>query len=86
MRGDFLVTRAEDLAGVLRCSLAFCFKTLLVEFIDLIRPDRRFDTVEDLVAQMKLDCAEAERRLDAADQSTMLAAFPLAQAQKAGTL
>jgi riboflavin kinase/FMN adenylyltransferase len=61
-------------------------RTMLVEFIDLIRPDRRFDTIDDLVAQMKLDCAEAERRLDAADQSTMLAAFPLAQAQKAGTL
>lgn len=61
-------------------------KTMLVEFIDLIRPDRRFDTIDDLVAQMKLDCTEAERRLDAADQSTMLAAFPLAKAQKAGTL
>lgn len=61
-------------------------KTLLVEFIDLIRPDRRFDTVEDLVVQMKLDCAEAERRLDAADASTALSAFPLAKAQQAGTL
>lgn len=61
-------------------------KTLLVEFIDLIRPDRRFDTIDDLVAQMKLDCAEAERRLDAADQSIMLTAFPLAKAQQAGTL
>ena len=61
-------------------------KTMLVEFVDLIRPDRRFDTIDDLVAQMKLDCAEAERRLEAADQSTMLSAFPLAQAQKAGTL
>lgn len=61
-------------------------KTMLVEFVDLIRPDRRFDTVEDLVAQMKLDCAEAERRLDAADAGTMLATFPLAKAQKAGTL
>jgi len=61
-------------------------KTMLVDFIDLIRPDRRFDTIEDLVAQMKMDCAEAERRLDAADAKDPLSAFPLAQVQKAGTL
>jgi riboflavin kinase/FMN adenylyltransferase len=61
-------------------------KTMLVEFIDLIRPDRRFDTIDDLVAQMKLDCAEAEKRLAAVDAHDPLAALPLAQAQKAGTL
>lgn len=61
-------------------------KTMLVDFIDLIRPDRRFDTSDDLVAQMKLDCAAAERRLDAADANDPLSAFPLARAQKAGTL
>jgi len=61
-------------------------KTMLVDFIDLIRPDRRFDTIEDLVAQMKMDCAEAERRLDAIEASDPLSAFPLAQAQKAGIL
>lgn len=61
-------------------------KTMLVEFIDVIRPDRRFDTIEDLVAQMKLDCAEAERRLQAVETRDPLLAFPLAQAQKAGTL
>jgi riboflavin kinase/FMN adenylyltransferase len=61
-------------------------KTMLVDFIDLIRPDRRFDTIEDLVAQMKMDCAEAERRLAAVEASDPLSAFPLAQAQEAGTL
>ena len=61
-------------------------KTMLVDFIDLIRPDRRFDTIDDLVAQMKMDCTEAERRLDAAEANDPLSAFPLAQAQKAGTL
>ena len=61
-------------------------KTMLVEFIDLIRPDRRFDTIDDLVAQMKLDCAEAERRLAAVETNDPLSAFPLGKAQKAGTL
>jgi riboflavin kinase/FMN adenylyltransferase len=61
-------------------------KTMLVEFIDLIRPDRRFDTIDDLVAQMKLDCGEADKRLAAVETHDPLAAFALAQAQKAGTL
>ena len=61
-------------------------KTMLVEFIDVIRPDRRFDTIDDLVAQMKLDCAEAERRLEAVETNDPLSAFPLGKAQKAGTL
>jgi riboflavin kinase/FMN adenylyltransferase len=61
-------------------------KTMLVEFIDVIRADRRFDTIDDLVAQMKLDCAEAERRLAAVALRDPLAAFPLAQAQAAGKL
>jgi len=61
-------------------------KTMLVDFIDLIRPDRRFDTIDDLVAQMKLDCAEAERRLDADEAHDPLSVFPLALAQKSGRL
>src|SRR6185436_14664670 len=34
-----------------------------VEFIDLIRPDRRFDGVEALKAQMEKDCARARQVL-----------------------
>ena len=61
-------------------------KTMLVEFIDVIRPDRRFDTIDDLVAQMKRDCAEAEKRLHAMAADDPLASFPLAQVQKQGLL
>ncbi|MGE0237125.1 MAG: bifunctional riboflavin kinase/FAD synthetase [Parvibaculaceae bacterium] len=61
-------------------------KTMLVEFIDLIRPDRRFDTIDDLVAQMKHDCAETEKRLQAVATQDPLALFPLAQAQTKGML
>lgn len=38
-------------------------ETLLVEFIELIRPDRKFDTVAGLQAQMNEDCAAARRIL-----------------------
>jgi len=34
-----------------------------VEFIDFIRPDRRFDSIDALQAQMQSDCAEARKRL-----------------------
>ncbi|MGF1649411.1 MAG: bifunctional riboflavin kinase/FAD synthetase [Hyphomicrobiaceae bacterium] len=34
-------------------------KSLTVEFIDHIRPDRKFDNVDALVAQMEQDCARA---------------------------
>jgi riboflavin kinase/FMN adenylyltransferase len=61
-------------------------KTMLVEFIDVTRPDRRFDTIDDLVAQMKRDCAEAEKRLQAMAADDPLASFPLAQVQKQGLL
>jgi riboflavin kinase / FMN adenylyltransferase len=34
-------------------------KTLLVSFISMIRPDKSFTSVEDLIAQMKDDCKKA---------------------------
>ena len=61
-------------------------RTLMVEFIDVIRSDRRFDTIADLVAQMKLDCEEARQRLALIAESDPLSGFALAEAQKAGTL
>jgi riboflavin kinase/FMN adenylyltransferase len=38
-------------------------RTMLVEFVELIRPDRRFASVAELVEQMTRDCAEARRLL-----------------------
>ena len=38
-------------------------RTLLVEFIALIRPDRTFASVDDLTGQMNADCLEARRIL-----------------------
>jgi riboflavin kinase/FMN adenylyltransferase len=38
-------------------------QTIAVELISFIRPEAKFDSVEQLVAQMDLDCVEARRRL-----------------------
>jgi riboflavin kinase/FMN adenylyltransferase len=61
-------------------------RTLLVEMVDLIRPDRRFDSLSELVAQMRVDCDDAVARLDREAAANPLAAFPLAQLQKAGNI
>ncbi len=46
---------SEDLYG----------QTIEVELISFIRPEARFEIIDDLIARMKQDCAEAKRRLKA---------------------
>jgi riboflavin kinase / FMN adenylyltransferase len=43
--------------------------TIAVEFIAFIRPDRKFDTMDALVAQMDIDCAQARTLLAAAPRT-----------------
>ncbi|MDE2445017.1 MAG: bifunctional riboflavin kinase/FAD synthetase [Alphaproteobacteria bacterium] len=57
-------------------------KTLLVNFVDLIRPDKTFKGVDDLVVQMRADC-EKVREVLAADVAD---AFPLRQLQAKGRI
>ncbi len=57
-------------------------RELLVQFVELIRPDRSFTSVEGLVAQMRNDCDVARKILS--DHKP--AAFPLAQMQAAGKI
>ena len=59
-------------------------RTLIVEFNDYIRPDHRYDGVDALVAQMKADCAEIEKRLTALETDDPIRAYPLGQAQADG--
>ncbi|MCB1376901.1 MAG: bifunctional riboflavin kinase/FAD synthetase [Alphaproteobacteria bacterium] len=61
-------------------------RTLMVEMVDLIRPDRRFDSIADLVAQMRKDCESALARLDRLAAENPLDAFPLGRLQQAGVL
>jgi hypothetical protein len=59
---------------------------MLVEFIDLIRGDKRFASVDELVVQMKADCAAAIARLDAAKADDEVKAYPLGRLQAEGRL
>jgi riboflavin kinase/FMN adenylyltransferase len=61
-------------------------RTLLIEMVDLIRPDRRFDTLPELVAQMRTDCDDALSRLNGEAKTKPLASYPLAQLQKVGEI
>jgi riboflavin kinase/FMN adenylyltransferase len=61
-------------------------RRLAIEFIDFIRPDRRFDEIAQLVAQMNADCIETRRRLDAVALSDPVAQFPLGKLQAEGKL
>ena len=55
-------------------------RQLMVSFVDLIRPDQSFTSVDALIAQMKQDCENARRILTA----RKVADFPLAKLQAAG--
>lgn len=59
-------------------------RQLFVEFIDLIRGDKRFASIDELVTQMKLDCDAAVTRLAAPDDAMM--AFPLGRLQAEGKI
>jgi len=57
-------------------------KTLVVNFVELIRPDKTFKGVDDLVTQMHADCNEV-RKVLAAD---VVDGFPLRVLQRAGKI
>ena len=61
-------------------------RTLLVEFIDLIRPDQKFNSVEDLVRQMNQDCIQAKARLAQLSHDNPCTAYPLGRAQQDGLI
>ncbi|MFN4142221.1 bifunctional riboflavin kinase/FAD synthetase [Aestuariivirga sp.] len=61
-------------------------RELMVEFIDLIRPDRRFFSVDELVQQMKADCEEALARLAAVKAEDPVRSFPLGLLQAEGMI
>jgi riboflavin kinase/FMN adenylyltransferase len=72
----YLIGFAGDLYGL----------TLLVEFIDLIRPDRRFDSIAELTEQMNKDCSEAEKIIAAFEKENPLSAYPLGKLQQEGMI
>jgi riboflavin kinase / FMN adenylyltransferase len=61
-------------------------KILMVEFIDLIRPDKRFHSTEELKAQMAADCDAARQLLARVGHDNPNASFPLSRAQQGGAI
>ncbi|MBL8789619.1 MAG: bifunctional riboflavin kinase/FAD synthetase [Rhizobiales bacterium] len=61
-------------------------RKLLVSFHDLIRGDKTFSSVGDLVEQMKNDCDDARRILAHDRANDEIAAFPLGKLQREGRL
>ncbi len=57
---------------------------LAVEFVDMIRPDRKFDDLEALVTQMKRDCDDIRQLLH--EDTAGNAGLPLLSAQMSGRL
>lgn len=58
-------------------------RTMLVELVELIRPDKRFKSIAELQAQMRNDCAEAAKIL-ACDNP--LTDYPLGRLQQEGLI
>jgi riboflavin kinase/FMN adenylyltransferase len=61
-------------------------RTMLVELTHLIRPDRRFESIAELAAQMHADCAAARGLLDNLERDNPLAAYRLGRLQQEGLL
>jgi riboflavin kinase/FMN adenylyltransferase len=59
-------------------------RTLLVEFVALVRPDRRFASVAELTAQMQEDCRAAMDMLRLVESDNPLTAFRLGRLQHDG--
>jgi len=59
-------------------------RKLLVEFVDLIRPDQKFSSIEELVVQMHHDCDNARRLLARADLRPLES--KLGELQRAGLI
>lgn len=57
---------------------------LAVEFVDMIRPDKKFDDLDALVAQMKRDCDDIRKLLS--EETAVNADLPLLAAQLSGRL
>ena len=59
---------------------------LIVEFIDFIRPDKKFDGVDELLVQMKADCEEIRVKLENFPDNNLVKACRLGALQATGEL
>jgi riboflavin kinase/FMN adenylyltransferase len=61
-------------------------RQMLVEFIELIRPDQRFGSIAELTDQMKKDCANSLAILEKLKTDNPVARFPLGRLQAQGRI
>lgn len=61
-------------------------RTMLVEMIELIRPDRRFSSIDELISQMTADCQAARAILAQLDAHNAVLEYPLGRLQQTGAL
>ncbi len=54
---------------------------IAVDFIDFIRPDKKFNGLDELLVQMKADCEIARKTLDRLKNSDPMMAYPLGAMQ-----
>ena len=59
---------------------------LIVEFIDFLRPDMKFDGLEPLLEQMAADCKTARQRLEQVEKNNPVSGYPLGRMQAEGRL
>lgn len=59
---------------------------LIIEFIDFVRPDKKFDTVDELLVQMKADCDDIRITLEEFPDNNPIKTCPLGALQAAGEL
>ncbi len=58
----------------------------IVEFIDFIRPDQKYDELDALLAQMKIDCDQIKVRLNQLAKHDPMQAFPLGKLRASGEI
>jgi riboflavin kinase/FMN adenylyltransferase len=61
-------------------------RTMMVEFAQMIRPDRRFASVGELIAQMREDCAAASTILSKLEQDNPVVVYELGRLQQDGNI
>jgi riboflavin kinase/FMN adenylyltransferase len=61
-------------------------RTMLVELVELIRPDRRFAGIDELITQMSADCQAARAILGKLQRENPLIEYPLGHLQQLGLI
>ena len=59
---------------------------LIIEFLQFIRPDKKFDELDALLAQMEADCDQIKKELARLSAASPVSVFPLGSLQEQGKI